>query len=144
MEDFLDKMKKSLEEGKFNSEIADRINQIDKKADEFQGKSTTEMEDDLKKRMEVHGGIKEGSDSDGIKDDGSEAMDYMETVQLQNEIGVWVAHIMSIDTDITNNIVSLKNKIQEVKQKYGDHKEKFVDLFSKIEELENKYNVIKF
>lgn len=142
MDDFLDKMKKSLEEGKFNSEIADRINEIGKKADEFaEGKTVEEMKSVVEGKFV---GETQPISEDEIKELNSDHEDRMEMVRLQNEIGIRIAHIMNVDREITNHMVGLKNKIQEVRQNYGNHKEKFVDLFSKLNEIENKYNVIKF
>ena len=137
MSDFLKKMKESVETGEFNSEIANRLNEIDAKADEFaKDKTVDEMQAVVDKKI---------GDIENVGELTSEFEDQMEFNRLQNEIGIRVAHIINLDGDITNFIVTLKSKIEEVRNKYGDVEvPKFQDLFSKLSEIENKYSVIKF
>lgn len=137
MSDFLKKMQESVETGKFNSEIANRINEIDAKADEFiKDRPVDEMGGAIEQK------IGDVQDMENVGELNSEYEDQMEFPRLQNEIGVRVAHIMNLDQDISNQIGNIKAKINEVKVKYSEAgAEKFPDLFQKINDIEKKYTI---
>lgn len=139
MSDFLKKMKNSLERGEFNSDVADRINKIAKKADEFsEGNTVDDLSNKLSERIEKSGGVKK-EDEKEVPEINSEYEQKMNKFYKENEKNVRIAEIFNINDQINNDIQILIEKINSLKNDFDD----LGDMGSEIDNIENKFNNFK-
>ena len=139
MSEFLDKMKESLEEGKFNSEIADRINEIDKKADEFaEGKTVEEMKEVVEEKATKEG-VK-SVEEEILPELQSEYEEKMEQMKREDKFNNKVANIMNLDDFIVNHINSLNSDIDSLEEEFGEEREERAELFKMVDEIKAKYD----
>lgn len=137
-DEFLNKLKDSLEKGEFNSDAAKKINEISKKADQIsENASSDEIAERINDKIK-ESGEKEKPQEDEIPEINSEYEKEMERFKLESERGVRIAEILNIDNNITNEIISLMNKIQMLRNDFED----LGEMKPQIDEVENKYKTI--
>lgn len=142
--DFLSDLKESLDKGKFNSDAANKINEINEKADKFVDKGVSEMNEDLKKRIEEIGGVKESISENELPELNTEYEQKMAHFKKMDMINSEVSTLANIDESLVNQHTELSNFIDALRKKYEKEDQKFPELEAlnkKIEELEKKYNL---
>ena len=151
MSDFLKNLKDAVEKGEFNSDAANKINEInelaEKKLDGFKedGKDINEtvdvIEENIKKRIE-DAGHKTVSEEEAkeLNSEYERKMAEFKKIDMANK---QLAMLIEMEDMIVASIEDMMMYCEEVESKY-DEKEnpKFEDLFQKIESLKSKYNSI--
>lgn len=140
MSDFLENLKKSVDEDKFNSEIANKINEINKKADEVaKSKSISEMNESIKKRIDDNGnGEKKIVDSKMVDDSLTEYGEKMNIFKRENEINSIVVDAINLAESFKIAQGDLKSLIDNLtKEEYDNYKKITPDEFNLIETIIN-------
>lgn len=142
--DFLNDLKESLDKGDFNSEAANKINEIVEKSEGFEDKKVPEMEEDLKKMVESEGGVKESVSEEELPELNTEYEQKMAHFKKMDKINSEVATLINIDEKLLNLHTELSNLIDVLRKKYEGENQEFPELKilnEKMSELENKYNL---
>lgn len=144
--DFLRTLKESLEKGEFNSDIANKINEINEKAEEL--KKNTELKDIeevVKKRIE-EGEVKETVSDEELPELNTEYGRKMSYFKKVDKINLEIATLKNVEDVILNHLTELSNLVDVLRKKYeNDNPEEFPELkqlLKNIEYLEKKYNFV--
>jgi hypothetical protein len=138
MSEFLKKMEESLEEGKFNSEIADKINEINKKADEFaKGKSVEEMKEVVEEKATQDGVVT--VDEGQVPELNSDFEKKMELMKREDRFNNTVANIMNLDDFILKHVDSLKSEITGLEEEFGEEREERAEAFKLVDDITERY-----
>jgi hypothetical protein len=134
--EFLENLKKAVEEGEFNSEAAKKINEVDKLADEK--KDAAKLVDE---RLAA-AGIKNISEEDGI----ILSSDYekkMELIKQQDTINKQLATLIEIEDMTKITISDMISFAQELEDKFAKEFEAedpmYAELSQKIEQIQLTY-----
>ena len=137
MSDFLENLKKAVDEGEFNSEAAKKINSIDEMATEFaESKSIEEMEESVTEKA-TEGGVKTVSEDEMAKLNS----DYEEKMKARAAEEIFFAEItalMNKDVDIER----LKNELQDSIRKQREfypRNDQYEDIHTLMDHLVDKY-----
>lgn len=115
MSDFLKDLQKAVDTGEFNSDIANKLNEINEKADEFaEGKTVNEIKEDFEKRFEDVE-VKSVEEKD-IPEINSNYESRMEEITRENETIQLVAEIINLDDLIDSRVAMMKEKIVKLKE----------------------------
>ena len=140
MSNFLDNLKKSVDEGTFNSEAANKLKEIDVLAD---GLSETKTSEELEKSIEekiIAGGVKTLVDGDEVAKLNSE---YEEKMKERAKEEIRLATIVTLkndDYDVSRAIGELKEFIGKQHATYSREDEENADLYEYIDKLVEKYD----
>lgn len=142
--DFLNDLKESLEKGNFNSDAANKINEIDKKAEKYADKGIPEMNEDLKKKIEESGGLKDSVSEDEVPELNTEYEKKMAQFKKMDKINFEIATLNNIEENLMNLQTELSNFINILRKKYEKEDQELPELkllYEKINELENKFKL---
>jgi len=145
---FLENLKKSVEEGNFNSEAAKKIIEIDKLADEKFVKTNdgtkyvdTKNLDELTKEV----GVKTVTEEEAAVLNSEYEME-MERVKKQDAVNQQLATLIEIEDIVKLSIDDMLAFVDELDDKFSKEFESedpmFGDLAQKIEQINSKYNPI--
>jgi uncharacterized FAD-dependent dehydrogenase len=139
---FLEELKKAVDDGNFNSNAAKKINDIDKLADKHsKSKSTDDINQSINDRVK-DSGVKT-VDKDKIADLNTEYEEKMRERSEQEKVLAVIATLDNIDHNIEKEFSDLISLIEQQKNKYDLNDQKYSELLEKINELTNKYNLSK-
>jgi len=140
---FLENLKKSVEEGDFNSEAAKKIIEIDKLADIVA--PTGGAEANLIKRVEEVGYAESVSEEEAVALN-SDYEKEMERIKKQDGVNKQLAILVEIEDIVKLSIEDMLAFIDELDDKFSKEFEEedpmFADLAQKIEQINSKYNPI--
>lgn len=143
MSNFLDNLKKSVDEGTFNSEAANKLKVIDDLAEELsETKSQEELEDSVEKKL-LEGGIRT-VDGDEVAKLNSEYEEKMKKRAREEILMATLVTLINSDEELDEKIYSLGKFVWNLKQEHKPEDEGCAELFIKIEELESKYDFPKY
>lgn len=139
MENFLEKLKKDLENGEFNSEAAKRINDINKLADTKKDANLL-----VEKRLE-EAGIKTVGEEE-VTAINSDYEKEMEKTKKQDAVNQALATLIEIEDMVKASINDMSSYIDELEhtfeKDFDSEDPTFGELYLKIEEIKSKYNSI--
>jgi len=137
---FLENLKKSVEEGDFNSEAAKKILEIDRLADEK--KNAFGLVGD---RIEKTGYAESVSEEEAAAIN-SEYEKKMEEVKKQDAVNQQLATLIEIEDMVKASIIDMLSYAEELDDKFSKEFENedpmFGELAQKIEQINSKYNSI--
>jgi hypothetical protein len=140
MGDFLDKLKKAVDTGEFNSEAAKKINEIDKLAD-----AKTSSFENVQDRLEK-AGFKPAVGEEEAIELNSDYEKKMEEIKKQDAVNKQLATLIECEDMVQLSIGDMMTFITELESKFEkEFKEKdplFIDLSLKIEEIKKNYQSI--
>lgn len=144
--DFLGSLKESLEKGEFNSEAANKINEIVDKSKKFEENAKPgDLGDAVKKRVE-ESGVKESVSEEELPELNTEYEQKMAHFKKADKINLEIATLKNIEDVVLNQLTELSNFIDILRKKYEkDNPEEFPELkqlLKNIESLEKKYNFV--
>jgi hypothetical protein len=139
---FLENLKKSVEEGDFNSEAAKKISEIEKLANKKinEIKKLEEIEESINKRLE-DAGIRTINEED-IKNVNSEYNKKMSEIEEKNAVLKQIKILRDIDENIIICITELFDFIKTLEEAFNEKNMNHIELFIEINKLKNKYNNI--
>jgi hypothetical protein len=139
MGNFLDDLKKAVDDGEFNSEAAKKINKIDELADE-----KTNPEGRLNERLEK-AGVKNTTEEAVVEANVNYEIEMAE-MKRKDEINRLLATLIEIEDMVKLSIGDMFSHINELDSKFKNEFENkdplFGDLSQKVEEIKSKYNNI--
>lgn len=134
MSDFLKNLKKAVDDGEFNSKVANKINEINKKADEYLGAN---VEENINKRIKETGGPRKIS-SDKLPEINSEYEKQMLLVEKQNQVSNQLIKIIDLDKQIEEQI-NMFDKLIDETLKIENLREINSEIEVVINKIKNKY-----
>lgn len=141
--DFLENLKKAVDDGEFNSEAANKVNSIDKLADVVG--ATGGAGANIEKRIN-ESGMKTVSEEKAVEAN-SEYETKMAAFKLQDLVNNQIAMLIDIDDMIAASIEDLFLLSSEIKNKFkkefDDEVPVYGELSLKIDEIEKKYSTYK-
>lgn len=141
---FLENLKKSVEEGDFNSEAAKKINEIDKLADIIA--PTGGAAANLDKRIKDSGGFAESVTEEEAAALNSDYEKKMADIRKQDTVNAQLATLIEIEDMVKASIDDMLAFIDELDENFSAEFEAedpmFGDLAQKIEQINSKYNSI--
>lgn len=149
MSKFLENLKDSLEKGEFNSEAAQKINEIseltEKKLKDGQIKKTEEdLEEVLNERL-MEGGIKTVSEEEATEIN-QEYEKRLEEIKRVDAINKEIALLIEIEDAVNATINDMSFHIEDVEEKYADDIENknpiVAELVEKINKIKEKFKSI--
>jgi tRNA splicing endonuclease len=148
MSTFLENLKKSVENGEFNSEAAKKIIEIDKLAEEkikLLTKTGQSIEDsDLAKTVDDRvkkAGVKIISEEEALELN-SQYEKKMEEIKKQDAANQQLATIIDIEDMVKLSIGDMMTFVAELENKFDKTEPIYKDLLAKLEEIKIKYNSI--
>lgn len=136
---FLENLKKAVETGEFNSEAANKINEIDKLADNAKGFTDKDREKAKKLLNAQAVSEKEAVELNSAYE---EKMEKIKKTDIANNR---LATLIEIEEMVELTINDMINYIVEVEETFSKEKEEkcviFDTLFNKIEEIRKKYSI---
>lgn len=146
MSEFLKKLKETLENGEFNSDIAKKFNEINELADtKTKSMSEDELEKSIEARIDESGGVKTVSEEEVSKLN----QEYEEKIAKINRIDMInkeMALLIEIEDAVNLTIEDMFYHVDLLEKKYGDSLENNDDtvseLFEKIEKIKEKFKSI--
>ncbi len=143
MSDFLENLKKSVDEGTFNSEAAKKINTVDELAEEkLEEKSTGEIDEALHERV-FAGGIRT-VDEDEVAKLNSEYEEKMKERAKEEILLATVVSLIDEDEALEEKLDSLATYIEKLRDKHPVTEDETITiLHAKMDELEKKYDLNK-
>ena len=140
-DNFLNDLKKAVEDGNFNSDAAKKINEIDKQANKLnKEKSQEELKQSINEKVE-ESGVK-NVDKDKVSELNSEYEEKMQHRAKEETILATIATLENLDNEIEKNKEDLFLFIQQQKNKYDPNDEDCNKLYEKINELDYKYEFL--
>lgn len=128
MSNFLDNLKKAVENGEFNSEAAKKINEINELADKKSIEQLPhDLEDTLKNRVD-EGGVKKVEEEE-ISELNTEYVKKMEYFKKEDERNKDILNI----TIMGQQFIEILNTLNDLKEKYSTDDE----ILSKIKKIES-------
>jgi len=141
---FLENLKKSVEEGDFNSEAAKKIIEIDKLADIVA--PTGGAAANLDKRIKDSGGFAESVTEEEAAVLNSDYELEMEKIKKQDAVNQQLATLIEIEDMVKLSIEDMLSFTDELDEKFSKEFEAedsmFGDLHQKIEQIKSKYSSI--
>lgn len=142
MTDFLDKLKKAVDEEDFNSEAAKKIIDINELADQ---KTVTGSSEELDKRLEA-AGVRNVSAEEAVALN-SQYEEKMELIKKRDAVNVQLATLIEIEDMVVASVDDMFSFIDELEVKFEKEFEAenpiFDDLSQKIKRVKSKYDSIK-
>lgn len=142
--DFLNNLKETLEKGEFNSEAANKINEIIDKSEKFEENAKPgDLGDAVKKRVE-EGGVKESVSEEELPELNTEYEKKMAHFKKIDKINLEVATLVNIEENLINLHTELSNFVDILRKKYEKEDQELPELKAlnkKIDELKDKYNL---
>jgi hypothetical protein len=144
MGNFLDDLKKAVDTGDFNSEAANKINEIDKLANK---KFTPDSSFDDKLDM-VDERLKQAGNKSVTKEEAeiinSDYEKKMAEIKKQDAINLQLAMLIEIEEAVRLTVGDMFNFIHELKKKFDKEFEEkdpaYFSLLEKINEINSRYN----
>lgn len=139
MSDFLDKLKESVDKGEFNSDVANKINEINEKTDKFlKEKSIDELKEAVNTRID---GVINDSETKEISDDVVEEINFKHYDRIKNMMEIdknnkLITDMLNLSIDLDKGIETLKKINDEINTERIP-----VEWKESIEEIRNKYIV---
>lgn len=138
MSEFLSNLKKAVEEGDFNSDVAKKINEIDELADKVsKDKSEEEIQKSINDRIK-QSGVKTINE-EKIGELNSECEMKMYQRSKEEIILATIATLTNMDYSLERQKDELSLFIEEQKNEYDPENEEHAELYKKINELIKKY-----
>lgn len=135
---FLEDLKKAVEDGNFNSDAAKRINDIDKAANDVnKNKSKDEIKKSIDEKVENSGA--KTVDEDKVAELNSKYEEKMQQRAKEETIYATIATLDNLDNEIEKARNDLFLFIQQQRNKYDPDDSDCAELYEKINELTNKY-----
>mgnify|MGYP006290691971 CR=1 FL=1 len=135
---FLEDLKKAVEDGNFNSDAAKRINDIDKAANDVnKNKSKDEIKKSIDEKVENSGA--KTVDEDNVAELNSKYEEKMQQRAKEETIYATIATLDNLDNEIEKARNDLFLFIQQQRNKYDPDDSDCAELYEKINELTNKY-----
>ena len=144
MSEFLNNLKKAVDEGEFNSEAAKKINEIDKRADNFKSKDIEEMETKSQERIDRI--EPEEISAKQIAEYQTEYEQKMAFIKRQDLANRQLATLIQIKDMVELSIDDMFQFIGELDEQLENQlkeDELFTDLAQMMEEIKNKYKHIR-
>lgn len=146
MSEFLKKLKETLENSEFNSDIAKKFNEINELADaKTKSMSEDELEKSIEARIDESGGVKTVSEEEVSKLN----QEYEEKITKINRIDMInkeMALLIEIEDAVNLTIEDMFYHVDLLEKRYGDSLENNDDtvseLFEKIEKIKEKFKSI--
>ncbi len=136
MGNFLENLKKDLENGEFNSEAAKRINDIGKLADE---KKDAELL--IEKRLK-EAGVKTVTEEDVVKIN-SQYEEQLENAKRQDAVNKALATLIEIEDMVKASIDDMFSYVEELEhtfeKEFDSEDPMFGELYQKIEQIKSVY-----
>ncbi len=136
MGNFLENLKKDLENGEFNSEAAKRINDISKLADE---KKDAELL--IEKRLK-EAGVKTVTEEDVVKIN-SQYEEQLENAKRQDAVNKALATLIEIEDMVKASIDDMFSYVEELEhtfeKEFDSEDPMFGELYQKIEQIKSVY-----
>ena len=142
--DFLNNLKNAVDTGDFNSEAAQKINEITEQVDmNAEEKSVPELEEAVDKRLE----------ESGVKTVPEEELGEIKTVAMteyeekmkefkdRDKVNSEIALLHNLDFDLKNRLTEMGNTVALLGKKYEGLNKKWTDLFNLMDQLAEKYNL---
>jgi len=137
---FLENLKKSVEEGDFNSEAARKINEIDKLADE-----KTQPFKDVTDRLDETG-YAESVSKEEAAELNSEYEKQMALTKKQDTVNAQLATLIEIEDLVKASVVDMLEFTKELDENFSEEFKAedpmFGDLALKMEQIRSKYKSI--
>jgi len=137
--EFINNLKRAVEEGDFNSDAAKKINEIDKEANNIK---KNKSKDDIEKS--INNRIKDSNaktvDKDKIAELNSKYENEMQNRAKEEKIYATIATLDNLEYAIDKAFDELKSFIIQQKTKYDSNDESCKELYEKMDKLINKYN----
>lgn len=137
MSNFLDNLKKAVENGEFNSDVAKKINELDSLADKVP-LSGKELESAYIERLTASG-VRSVSE-DEAKASNIEHDEKMATIKKQEAMYCEIKTLIEIEDLISLSIADMFDHVKEVKERILVDAPENQDLADKIKEIELKYS----
>jgi seryl-tRNA synthetase len=137
--EFLENLKKAVEEGEFNSEAAKKINEIDKLADEKKDAAKS-----VDERLAA-AGIKNINEEDGItlNSDYEKKMEVIKKIDMVNKEMATLEEIEDlVKADIGDMLLHIEEVEKTFVNEFSTNDASFIRLAWKIEEIKNKYQPV--
>ena len=128
---FLEELKKAVEEGNFNSEAAKKINDIDKLAESMLASGSLKGKD-----------LNNNIDPNAKFEETEEAIAKLKELKVQDEINGEIANISNMEDDLLLHFDYIKESLESIEGKYDRENPLYNDLFVKIDELKNIFEKI--
>jgi hypothetical protein len=128
---FLEELKKAVEEGNFNSEAAKKINDIDKLAESMLASGSLKNKD-----------LNNNIDPNVKFEETEEAIAKLKEIKLQDEINAEIANISNMEDDLLLHFDYIKESLESIESKYDKENPLYNDLFVKIDELKSIFEKI--
>lgn len=144
MSNFLDDLKKSVEEGEFNSEAAKKINEVDAKADEVLEEKSTEQIEQSVIDTAISGGVKtiDGADFARLQ---SEYEEKMKERAKEEILLATVVTLINEDEELEEKLYSLGTFVNKLREEHPlSENEGVAALHAKMDEVEEKYDLQKY
>jgi len=146
MSEFLKKLKETLENSEFNSDVAKKFNEINELADaKTKSMSEDELEKSIEARIDESGGVKTVSEEEVSKLN----QEYEEKIAKINRIDMInkeMALLIEIEDAVNLTIEDMFYHVDLLEKRYGDSLENNDDtvseLFEKIEKIKEKFKSI--
>jgi hypothetical protein len=134
-DNFLDKLKKTLDEGEFNSDAANLINQIHEAAENV---NTKEVEEKVEKQRE------EAETKPKTQDELNKAKNQYEEkiTQLRklDEINRLLVDFINLEAYINDSLEELKNMVLECENNFIEDGSEYDELRDKINSIKKQFN----
>jgi uncharacterized coiled-coil protein SlyX len=138
--EFINNLKKAVEEGDFNSDAAKKINEIDKEANKIKkNKSKEDIEKSINNKIKDSG--TKAVDKDNIAELNSKYEKEMQNRAKEEKIYATIATLENLEYSIDKAFDELKKFIIQQKAKYDSNDESCKNLYEKMDKLMNKYNI---
>jgi hypothetical protein len=139
---FLENLKKAVEDGDFNSDAAKKIIEINELADTIA--PTGDAEANLEKRLK-EAGVKTVTEEEAALIN-SEYEKKMEEVKKQDAVTKQLATLIDIEEMVKASIDDMQSYIEELEHKFEkeftEENPMFGELYQKIDEIKSKYKSI--
>lgn len=137
MSDFLNSLKKAVENGEFNSDVAKKINELDELANKV-NLSGKELENAIDNRL-LAGGVKTVSEEEA-KAFNTEHDEKMAMFKKQDAVNREINVLIEIEELISLSINDMFEHIADVKGRISEDAPENQELINKIKEIELKYS----
>lgn len=137
--DFLENLKKAVDEGEFNSDAAKIINDIDKLAD-GKGNNVEELQEKINKRID-EGGKKESLEQSEIKSIDEMNEKFNDEIRENDIINTSIANLLEMEKLVNDSVLDLLSHVDELNENYFNGEDGVIN--SKYEKLYNEMSRIK-
>jgi len=142
--EFIKNLKDALDKGEFNSEIANKFKEIDKRADQLSGLEEEQLKERVEKRAKEKG-VKT-IEEEKIAELNSEYEEKMEKLKKIDEANLLLVTLIENEELLKVSLENMVHFIDELETKFEKEFEEenplYGDLSQKIEEIKSKYKSI--